>query len=692
MGYIDRLLWALAAFLVSSAAYACGPYFWTKENIKFFKVTDESATPDPTKEENLRLWQRETSAGIPLADIEEIVYGPFAADEWRESEVPDSIGRNKFYRWIRKNKATDIEEFLSLAKRVERLRREKCSPWYYPVRKQQAGADDSFTSLIECCSAHKDGRLKARYGLQLTRLLHGSGQYEQCVAEFNKWFDDIPDTHLMKRMAMDYVAGSWAWLGDADKANNYFAMKGDASKLCGVKDILQFMASVNPAGCPMKEFETRLGGYYPGECYSDEEVKSILPIASRVVSEGKAQNIGEWEFLMAYLEGEYNHDYEAADKLIRQALAHGLPTQTGRDHARAYKMAVDGARGNRQSLLADLKWIESKVINGGDASLHWRDYMIGIVYGYWFRYLIDHQEQSLAIMMANYVDQFCGYIDMDELVLPSAQDKEQMRKSRKERNIVDYNGRFFEFIMTLRAQDIIDYKHSLNGKSKLVAHLRDGGRNDDDYLDEIIGTLYLQECNYGEAIKWLSKVSPEYQYTLNTYKEGYLARDPFAFTPESRLDKGESKKPIPNLKNTENIKLNFAKEMYRLERQMRFAYNWNDRAVAKVKYTLARYASFSSCWALTAYLKGYRTYDVKHYFDPGIAIFGLWEERADLEESRMKCVIENVLDNMDYYYVEETKAEIHYLLGNLKTIAKKYPDTSTGQFLSKHCDHWKDWI
>ena len=683
-----RCISVIALAAVASLAEACGPYPYDKTDIWFFSVTEETpANAGGTKQENLRLWQRETSPGIPLADIEEIVYGNFDAVSWEEGEVADSIRSNKFYQWLRSHQATEIQEFLTFAKRVERARAEKCSPWYYPAEKAQAGgAPSGFAPLIEQCAEQYGSKLSVRYGLQMIRLLHASSQWEACVAAYNRWFGDVPDNHLMKRMAMDYVAGAWTRLGDVDKANRYFAMKGDINSLNGV-DALEYLAEFNPSAYPMQEIEDRLGLNKEPGCrhgvYSEEQIqRSVLPAARKVVKAGKAGNIGEWEFLLAYLEGEYNNDYKAADKYIRQALAHGLPTQTGRDHARAYKMAIDGARGNVRSLLADLKWLENKMKHEADAYL-WRQLTLGIVYRYWFPYFTEHKHLPMALLLSNYVENLCGPYDYTEERLLTAQEKEQMRTSRKEHNSVDFNGNFVRYIMTLKPQDLIDYKHCLNDSSELVTYLRAGGRNDDDFLNELIGTLYLQDCNYIGAVNWLSKVSPNYQYTLNTYKGGYLTRDPFAFTPESRQDTVESAKLFPQLRDKGAVKLNFATRMCQLERQMKYGKDEHAKTVAKVQYTLARYASFSSCWALTAYEDGW----VYPHHDFPCVESNRWDRQRAEEERKQHLIAETVASIHD----NETAAEVQYLLGNLKTIAKKYPDTATGQFLSTHCDNWKDW-
>lgn len=655
MNYTNRLLVTIITIAVSSIAYPCFDPTYGKDFVKFFQVTDDTSTvSDNTRTANLRLWQQQTSEDITLTAIEEIVYGDFDAESWNERKVSDSIRKNSFYKWIRNNKATDIQNFLTLAKRVERCRADKCSPWYYPAKKTNGSIDCSFATLIEQCSEYKNGRLHERYGLQMIRLLHASCQYEECVAAFNEYFNSVPDDNLMKRMAMSYVAGAWTRLGDTDKANKYFAMNGDMKSLNGV-DPFVYMVEVNPVAVSMHEMEHLIWRSQidlPLRGKGKEYVKdTILNVAYKVLRTGKAQNVGDWEFLVAYIEGEFNGNYNAANQHINSALSHKFSTLRGRDHARAYKMAVDGHMGHFESLLDDLKWLES--IAELDDSHHWRDVMDGIVYGHWFEYLIEHNHLPMAILLSNYVNSYVT----------------------------------FGLMVNLKPQDIIDYKNFLDNTSSTVAYLRERGCNDDDYLNEIIGTLYMREGNYIEAYNWLSKVSPDYQNALKIYKNGYLKRDPFAFTPASRTDSTECKKAFPKLRDTTNIKLHFAAEMCRLEQEMKHAENSNDRALSTIKYALARYASFTTCWALTSYAYGIVEIEGCVVPDKMSVLFYNW----DIGSKEKELMHDMVADALASIKDDVVAAEAQYLLGNLKTVARKYPDTPTGKFLSTHCDNWKDW-
>lgn len=68
---------------------------------------------------------------------------------------------------------------------------------------------------------------------------------------------------------------------------------------------------------------------------------------------------GDWNYLLAYEAGERG-DNTAARTYMRRALRSRFSSDELRELARAYKMKLDGRIGDRSSLLADLKWMETK--------------------------------------------------------------------------------------------------------------------------------------------------------------------------------------------------------------------------------------------------------------------------------------------------------------------------------------------
>ena len=134
--------------------------------------------------------------------------------------------------------------------------------------------------------------------------------------------------------------------------------------------------------------------------------------------------------------------------------------------------------------------------------------------------------------------------------------------------------------------------------------------------------------------------------------------------------------------------------MYQLEQEMKHGKDEHVRTVSKVEYTLARYASFSSCWALTDYEDGWVDHNHRFYVVKSEKFYDDESEserwhRQVAEEKRMQRIIAKTVASI---HDEETAAEVQYFLGNLQTIAKKYPNTDIGKLLSSHCDNWKDWI
>ena len=193
------ILFALCAI----ESYACGPYNPIIPTPEFFGLTEPHKNmSEYEREENLRLWQSLTSDRIPLADIEEAVY----RDSW--SRFYDHTGykpaktENLFYIYLRNSSDGEITDFLGTAKILEERWKEIRSPWYYPRNRDHTGNTGDFYGIIERCKAYNGERLKDRYALQVARALFASRDYAGCIEYTDSAFADIPDSNLMKRMAL----------------------------------------------------------------------------------------------------------------------------------------------------------------------------------------------------------------------------------------------------------------------------------------------------------------------------------------------------------------------------------------------------------------------------------------------------------------------------------------------------------
>lgn len=284
----------------------------------------------------------------------------------------------------------------------------------------------------------------------------------------------------------------------------------------------------------------------------------------------------------------------------------------------------------------------------------------------------------------------------------------------------------FQALLSCKGDDVVRYKRELaHPTMALTTLLRPKIRHDDDYLNEIIGTLYLREGKYGAAARYLEQVSLAYQTSMNIYKGGYLFYNPwdYYYTKDSSwwhpwwrggqddeggygyggyYDAGDGQEwyepqvvtsKVTRLPSQKNAKLNFAREMVRLEKEMRSGKTGDDRAMARLRFAIGRYNSLNTCWALTQYWIGASNqcyYRDQCFAGPGRRnfIISTPRELKGMDEWFEKEVKE-AIGQMEG---EETLAEAHLLLRNYRTIARHYPATRAGALLASECDSWSDWL
>jgi len=693
-------------------SYACGPYNPIIPTPEFFGLTGPHKNmSEYEREENLRSWQSLTSERIPLADIEKVVY----RDSW--SRFYDYTGYkptktdNLFYIYLNNSCDSEITDLLGAAKKLEERWREIRSPWYYPRKHDDSGSTGDFNDIIEQCKAYKGERLKDRYALQVTRALFASRDYASCIEYADSAFADTPDSNLMKRMAQRYAAGCWSRLGDVNRADSIFAKAGDVWSL-SVEDPVKYMAERNPNA-------PQLIDYIRSNATASIFMQEIRPVVIQLLKKNKVACRGDWNFVMAYIDNELNNNKTLAQQYIRQALRQKFSSEELESLARAYKMKLDARVGDSSSLLADLKWIETKTDVFNHDAKEWVRRFQNIIYVDWVPTLWSMKDYSTAILLCAYADnmeyparRYLVYSERDYSYFPEpmrSQSVTEMRNSEQNTVFIDYGCLSFQLMGSLTSSQLASTYHSIMTDKSLYKFLRRKARTDKDYYYELIGTLALREENYSRAIKYLSKVSEHYLKTMNIDKGGYLCRNPFTPYP-SRWNvwspsyvgaepwEKESQAMSHSIKSNPKAKLNFARKMQKYKRQMTYGHTSDERGLARMMYAIGRWNSFEECWALTQYWRG----ECTGAFEPNLH----WEDDFaqkyyaflyDYEETVGHMVTEEIYDkelkaSLAMLTTDEAKAKAQFTLNNLRTVVKYYGDTSIGQYIKTSCDNWQSWL
>lgn len=222
-------------------------------------------------------------------------------------------------------------------------------------------------------------------------------------------------------------------------------------------------------------------------------------------------------------------------------------------------------------------------------------------------------------------------------------------RSSGSHNSVDYCSEFFMMMEdAVSINELISYvNRTKTGQTPFDKFLNERGLVDNDYFYDIIGTRYLADLNYDKAVKYLGKVSSQYQSRLNT--EAYMDYDPFSMSEAG-------------LSNYENYKLGFAEEMLRLEKSIACATDQNKKAFDLIRYGTGMRNSFTHCWGLTGYWK--TNYDNK------LAPF------VKTVFAKVESIYNEALDVVDN---DELAAIACVKLCKWKTAVDKYPGHICGQ-------------
>lgn len=700
---------AISTILLISGlrAFACGPYYPQIPTPDLFYSFDYKSMAQYEREENLRLWQDLTSKKIPLSDIEQVVYRDKLDDYYMYFGSGPAKTKNRFYAYINNSNNNEIEYFLYVAKRLEEFRGKLNSPWYYPRKRYPYIANDNFDNIIETIGNYKGTLLKDRYALQMVRALFASHQYADCVVYYDSVFCNFPASNLLKRMAQRYVAGCWTSLNNSAKANIMYAEAEDIQSITEENPVI-FMLKHNPNAPQIMD-------YVRYRANDTLFMTNLVPAAKLFLANQKVTNKGDWNFALAYYYNEYANNPKKAKKYIYRAVNNSFSSQELSDLAKAYKMTLDAITLDKRTLLADLKWIEEKTDILNPDAYEWLRILRQIIYRYWTPVTWKHGDYSTSILLCAYADNIHlinkkqkGWDIVNPLPeLYSDLTLKEMRNSEIYENFNDYSNLSFQMMGSLSSSQLIAAYKKMREDIPLNNFLRRIIRSDNDYYYELIGTLSLREENYDRAIQYLSQVSHKYQRTMNIFKYRYLTRKPFELyqsrwsTFESEYsdycydyDHGVCWHPY---RSQIDAKLNFAKQMNAYKHKMLYGRNGDERGKARAMYAIGRFNSFEECWALTQYWRGSvglfipNTYEDNEFGEKnyGFLYDYVYTVGHKNTEEIYNREIELALNMME---TDEARAETHYILGNLKTIIKRYNDTSTARFVKSSCDNWKSWI
>lgn len=589
-----------------------------------------------------------------------------------------------------------VKAYLLLARNCEALRSKYTSKWYYPTKEDNV-AMATLEEVLQEALQYNGSKLKDRYALQAARAMFTLGKFDQMRRWWNEVKDGIPEG-VVKDNIVGYVAGAEFRTGDKNKALAYYTKVGDVAsvKYClskmgddlGDISFLEY-ASIHLPDHPdvapvLQRYMTRME-YYWDTFTENGDVVPFYELCMNAASNSRRP--AKWYYTAAFIKNQMGQPYVASALLAKAEQFKEDDFLKG--SIRVLRMLIDAQiypydRQYEKKLLEDLIWLDKLIcdnitedvktntMDGFDLKYacsyyYWNDMARKIILGTVVPRMREAGKAPLALLLANYADNrltslvnevTVGYFwDDTQQSIPL----ETYRKEGKYGNIWDYSNPYFRLMDCIHISNLVSYAALLEApQTELECFLHERTYKDKDFLYEVIGTRYLRECRYADAVYYLSRVAPDYQKRLNT--KPYMNRLPFSYE--------EAEGEI-----APNYKLDFAKKMLQLSRRIKASSDSDVVGKSMVEMGIGMRSSFTFCWALTNYSR---------------SCYAPWYESE--QTIRILKEAENMIQQgLDTIHDPELAAECHRSVFRWKTAVMKFPQTAVAKEIRQGCDNLVDY-
>jgi hypothetical protein len=500
--------------------------------------------------------------------------------------------------------------------------------WEYPTRKQIDQRNLHLRQMVNVARKYTGKRLRAQYALLRMRALFGLKQYRQASNFWRSTGRRLPES-VYRDMMQNIHAGCQLRLGNRREAVEIYARQQDfvSLKYCvrnyrnlaGIQKVysenpnsatLTYLVQdfVNNTQETMDLFEDSHTPYGMAMADSDKvkwmkqidrsivyrkDAEQFAGFAQQVLKEGKTQSPCLWESAAGcihYLLG----DYATAKKELSAALSMA-GTQRMKDNAKAILMVNDAQTEAEDkdfySLMADhLKWLDK--MSAAEQSV--------------YDYLPNHYAQvKNRLVYLNLVPilQQKGQTDL-AVALIGTENKDAYDNQDWP---LPYNNDYYEALQKFSPDQLASYFETIknNADNPLKSYAYGQVTANDDYYNDLIGTKYLANGQFQEAIPYLEKVS------LTFLSKQAIA--PYAARKDWNVERWMTKQKMPkdfydgsasnSVALTTNKKLDFCREMLRQESLYRNMREGLERREQAYKLASLYYqASYEGdCWWLTQY-------------------------------------------------------------------------------------------
>ena len=514
--------------------------------------------------------------------------------------------------------------------------------WQYPTKQQIKNKNTSMQYLNNRARAYSGTRLRPQYSLLTMRTFMGMADTQGIINYWNSVKNSVEDG-VFKDMMRNIYAGALLRTGKRKEACDIYAEQNDMLSLKwimrdernleGIKSeyardpnaptlvylVQDFVNNGSHTLRAQYEYDWDNPAYISE---SQKEIQQFITFAQQVVKEGKTKCPALWQSAAGYLTCNMGNSKQGLDMLDKAMKMKG--TERMLDNARVCRWVAsmnnaDGSAKYQDYFLNELKWIqtvEKKEIKNYGGNLN--------VYGNFSDHYTEVLQNVMYDIMPVKAQQWGNYNLSTALQGWMSHHENELAYGNEDYWI----ARDYQYALdSLTANEMIQYRNYLNNPRQgtdLERYLNTGASNDmdDNYFNDRIGTKYIREGKFEEAIPYLEKVPLSYIGTQAI--SFYMARRSYneerwflnqVVCHGEYWDCEETPTPVKY-----NQKLNFCRDMVMLKNTIANPVPEDENdiiSVPQLKYKMASIlyqASYKGqCWYISRY--GQSVYDQVCYKD-----------------------------------------------------------------------------
>lgn len=507
--------------------------------------------------------------------------------------------------------------------------------WSYPTKEELQARKQALSSMIAKADAYKGKRLRNQWMLLRMRANMVMGNHQYNIDYWERTASKAADAGVYRDMMQNIYAGALMKTGKRLKACNLFAEQGDMlslkwamrkyRNLAGIKVIYNEDANMPSLNYLVQDFvnnsqetldqirENNTGDWNAAEdaewmqsidarTILKQEGQQFMAFAGKVLAERKTASPALWKAAIGELLYLYGDNDAAYNTLTEAMTMNG--TQRMKDNARAIRIVASvGSEHFFQNdyqpwLIEEMKWLEKMRKEEPGYYNHYGEVIERLIYEELVpRYEKTGQKNLSAALIALAVRSRANW-DKEAIANESVEEYEDNWN-------YNYSDDYYAILNRMTGDELVKFYQWLTRKSEgaLEAWAKQSMDISEEYYYDLIGTHYIAEGRFADAIGYLEKVSPKFMEGQNI--SFLLANRDYTkprWSGRQAFMKGVNTEGAHLATLTKNPKLEFCKEMVELEKQLKKARK--DKR-AKVAYDLAtRYyqaSSWGDCWYLSHY-------------------------------------------------------------------------------------------